>query len=198
MKLSQLPMLILLTSAIFFVNACSKDGSIGPAGATGANGDKGDKGDKGDPGAPGTPGTTDIIYSDWLDVKFEADTVHLSGGGIDTIGYFAIIDAPKLTQAALTTADVRVYINLNDATDPTIALLPYVEESGVVIRFIAYKGTLQLTSNVNAGTVIDNRGIKRLQYRYMIAPGGTAARKAGHDINWNDYNVVKAYLGLKD
>lgn len=195
MKLSQLPMLILLASAIFLVNACSKDGSAGPAGATGANGEKGDKGDKGD---PGTPGTTGIIYSDWLDVKFEADTVHLSGGGIDTIGYFAFIDAPKLTQEALTTADVRVYINLGDATDPTIALLPYVEESGIVIRFIAYKGTLELTSNVDAGTYIDNRSVKRLQYRYMIAPGGTAARKAGHDINWNDYNAVKAYLGLKD
>ncbi len=42
-------MLISLTSAIFLVNACNKDGSAGPAGA------------------------------------------------IDTIGYFAVIDAPKLT-----------------------------------------------------------------------------------------------------
>ncbi|NSL86175.1 hypothetical protein ECE50_005005 [Chitinophaga sp. Mgbs1] len=189
MKLSQFSMLILLTAAIFLVNACSKDGSAGPAGAPGGKGDKGD---------PGAPGTTGIIYSNWLDVKYEADTVHLAGGRIDTIGYYAVIDAPKLTQEALTSADVRLYINLSDAANPTIALLPYVEESGIVIRFIAYKGKLQLTSNINAGTIIDNRGAKRLQYRYMIAPGGTAARKAGHDINWSDYNVVKAYLGLKD
>lgn len=195
MKLSQFSMLILLTSAIFLVNACSKDGSAGPAGAAGEKGAKGDKGDKGD---PGTPGTSGIIYSNWLDVKFDADTVHQAGGRIDTIGYYAVIDAPKLTQEALTTADVRLYVNLNSATDPTIALLPYVEQNGVVIRFIAYKGSLQLIANVNAGTTIDNSGVKRLQYRYMIAPGGTAARKAGYDINWSDYKAVKAYLGLRD
>src|SRR5262245_16082641 len=102
MKLSLFSMLILLISATFLMNACSKDGSAGPAGATGG---KGDKGEKGDPGAPGTSG---IIYSNWLDVKFDADTVHMAGGRIDTIGYFAVIDAPKLTQEALTTADVRV------------------------------------------------------------------------------------------
>lgn len=189
-QLSRLSMLIVLTATIFLVNACSKDGSAGPAGPTGAKGDKGDKGD------PGTNGTTGIFYSSWLDVKFDADTVHMPGGRIDTLGYYAVVDVPKITQEVLTSADVRVYINLNNATDPTIALLPYMEESGVMIRFIAYKGKLQMSSNADASTVVDKQGVKRLQYRYMIAPGGTTARKA--DINWSDYNVVKAYLGLKD
>lgn len=191
MKLSQFSFLILLASAVFLVSACSKDGDPGPAGTAG---EKGDKGDKGDPGAPGTNG---IIYSDWLDVKYEADTIHTAGGGIDTIGYYALIDAPKLTAQLLATADVKVYINLNDASDPVIAPLPYVEQSGIVIRFVASAGELTIDANVDPSTYTAS-GKKYLQHRYMIVPGGTVARQAGTDVNWNDYSAVKAYLGLKD
>lgn len=192
MQLSRFTLFLLLTSAIFLVNACGKDGDTGPAGSTG------EKGDKGDPGTPGAPGNSGVIYSDWLDVQYKADTIHTAGGTVDTIGYYADIDAPKLTIEALTTADVRLYINLTDAADPTIALLPYVAENGVLVRYIAYNSTLQLISNVDASTYTNNQGKKMLQYRYMIAPGGTVARKAGGEIDWKDYNVVKAHLGLKD
>lgn len=191
MKLSQFSMLILLTSAVFLVSACGKDGDTGPAGTAG---EKGDKGDKGDPGAPGTNG---IVYSNWLDVKYEADTIHTAGGTVDTIGYYADIPAPKLTTQLLGTADVKLYINFNDASDPSIAPLPYVQENGIVIRYVAYTGGLGIESNVDGSTYTAN-GKKYLQYRYMIVPGGTVARNAGNDVNWSDYNAVKAYLGLKD
>lgn len=181
-------MLILLVSAVFLVSACGKDGDAGPAGTAGEKGDKGD---------PGTPGTNGIIYSDWLDVMYEADTIHTSGGTVDTIGFYAIIPAPKLTAQLLATADVKVYINLNDASDPVIAPLPYVEQSGLVIRFVASAGELTIDANVDPSTYTAN-GKKYLQHRYMIVPGGTAARHAGSDVNWSDYSAVKAYLGLKD
>jgi len=40
-------------------------------------------------------------------------------------------------------------------------------------------------------------GSKAWQYRYVVIPGGTAARTA-KTINWNNYAEVKAYLGLKN
>jgi hypothetical protein len=47
-------------------------------------------------------------------------------------------------------------------------------------------------------TYIDSGdGLKYQQYRYILIPGGTAAR-AGKKIDWNNYNEVKAYLKLKD
>jgi hypothetical protein len=34
-----------------------------------------------------------------------------------------------------------------------------------------------------------------LQYRYVLIPGGASVRR---NVNWNNYEEVKAYLGLKD
>jgi hypothetical protein len=49
-----------------------------------------------------------------------------------------------------------------------------------------------------------NNGHNYYQFRYIIIPGGTTALPVSvngmksNTIDWNDYNQVKAYLGLKD
>jgi hypothetical protein len=59
-------------------------------------------------------------------------------------------------------------------------------------------GSIFLTSNINAGTYIDDGdGLKYQQYRYILIPGGVAARTK-QTVNWNNYNEVKAFLKLKD
>lgn len=176
---------LVLLSGLFFVMfmiSCGKDGATGPAGPAGPAGDT-------------TSGT--VIYSDWLDVPYKPDTIHASDGSIDTIGFYAIIDAPKLTQTLLSTADVKVYINTNDASDPVIYPLPYNARSGVYINVTAYTQKIELYSNADLGTTLANDGTKYQQYRYMIVPGNTEARSAA-PVNWSDYAGVKAYLGLKD
>nr|WP_295877508.1 hypothetical protein [uncultured Chitinophaga sp.] len=198
--LYSLPFLLLIATAVLFTTSCSKDGDPGPAGQQGQKGDKGDKGDTGagGPGGPqGEPGTANVIYSDWLDVAYKPDTIHTAGGKIDTIGYFAFVDAPKLTADILNKGEVKVYLNFTTAADPTITSLPYTELSGAFIRYVAYKETLEFYASMNAGTYTDNTGLKRLQYRYILIPGGTTARKS-NTVDWKDYKAVKAYLGLKD
>jgi len=175
---------LVLLSGLFlgmFVISCGKDGANGADGATGPKGDS---------------GADTVTYSAWLDVSFKADTIHKSGGGIDTIGYYATIDVPKLTKALLSTADVKAYINTNDASDPLIYPLPYTGSSGLYIEFSAYTQTIQLYSNANLST-FTNSGKKYQQFRYMIVPGNALARMAA-PVNWSDYAAVKAYLGLKD
>jgi hypothetical protein len=169
--------------------SCSKDGSDGADGANGAAGPAGPAGPKGAAG-------TDVIYSSWLDVSYKPDTIHLSGGGIDTIGFYTTIDVPKLTLALLGTADVKAYINSNDASDPTIFPLPYYGSSGLYIQFSAYAQKIDLYSSADMSTITTN-GKKYQQYRYMIVPGNALARSAA-PVNWSDYAAVKAYLGLKD
>ena len=181
---------LVLLSGLFFVMfmiSCGKDGANGADGATGATGPAGPKGDSGS-------GT--VIYSAWLDVPFKPDTVHLGNGTIDTIGYYALINAPKLTQALVSTADVKVFINANDASDPVIYPLPYYASSGLNIRFAAYTQNIQLEANGDMST-FSSGGKKYQQYRYMIVPGNNLARSAA-PVNWSDYAAVKAYLGLKD
>lgn len=36
---------------------------------------------------------------------------------------------------------------------------------------------------------------KNRQYRYVLIPGGAAVRR---NVDWNNYEAVKTYLGLKD
>jgi hypothetical protein len=182
---------LVLLSGLFFVMlavSCGKEGDAGPQGPDGPAGPPGPKGDA---------GSGSVIYSEWLDVPFKPDTIHLAGGKIDTIGYYAIIDAPKLTLALLSKADVKVYINTNDATDPVIHHLPYFSSfTGLTIQVTTYTKMIELYSNADVGTVIAN-GKKYQQYRYMIVPGDVTARSAS-PVNWLDYAAVKVYLGLKD
>lgn len=191
--LRSLPLLLLTTTTLFLAS-CGKDGDPGKDGAQGPAGSKGDKGDKGDPGAVGT---ANVIYSAWLDVPYKPDTVHLAGGGIDTIGWYATIDAPKLSKTLLATGEVKVYVNLNESSDPVIAPLPYVDNSGIIIRYIAYEKAIEIDSNIDAGTILSG-GKKYQQYRYVLIPGGTQARTATGSVDWNNYKSVQAFLGLKD
>lgn len=172
-----------------FLISCGKDGATGPSGPEGPAGPAG-------PG--GENGSGSVIYSEWLDLAYNADTIHTAGGGIDTIGYYATIDAPKLSLEMLNTADVKVYINVNDTTDPTIYSLPYYSPfSGISIMATAYTQKIDLYSNADVGTVLGNDGRKYQQYRYMIVPGNVPAT-SNASVNWSDYKAVKSYLGLKD
>lgn len=190
-----LPILLLIATTTLFTS-CSKDGAAGPAGQQGEKGDKGDTGPGGPAGPKGDPGSANVIYSNWLDVAYKPDTVHLAGGGIDTIGYYANVDAPKLTTNMLSTGEVKIYVNLNHVNDPVITTIPY-NGNGIFINFVAYESTIEFYSNIDAGTFQSNTGVKYQQYRYVIIPGGTQARTASA-VDWNNYAAVKAYLGLKD
>ncbi|RAJ06476.1 hypothetical protein LX64_01603 [Chitinophaga skermanii] len=192
--ISQLVLVVGLLFAVCMIS-CSKDGSDGVDGATGPAGPAGPAG----PQEPkGDPGSGNIIYSTWLDVAFKADTSHTAGGGIDTVGYYATIDAPKLTAALLSTADVKVYINANTAASPTIYPLPYYNAySGLSIEMSASTQKIDLYSNGNMSTIVGN-GVKYQQYRYMIIPGSVTARSAAPAVDWTNYAAVQAYLGLHD
>jgi hypothetical protein len=140
-----------------------------------------------------------VIYSDWLDVPpFVVDTAtNPDDGQLDTLGLISGLDAPKLTADILNKGLVKVYINLNTAADPVIAPLPYVDNSFINIRYIGVTGGILLFSNVDASTGTDDSGNKVYQYRYVLIPGGVAARSASR-VDWNNYKAVQQYLGLKN
>ncbi|MBW8686186.1 hypothetical protein [Chitinophaga rhizophila] len=177
--------------------SCGKDGDTGPQGEQGPAGPQGPGGPAGPAGPQGPEGSANVIYSEWLDVVYEADTNHLSGGGIDTVGYFAVIEVPKLDLNMLTNGEIKVYLNGFSAADPTVIPLPYFNVyTGLSINPSFYLNTIEMYSNGDISTVVDNAGTKYQQYRYVLIPGGEEARKA--KIDWNNYEQVKTYLGLKD
>jgi len=185
----RLPYLFLLAIALIFA-ACSKDGSAGPAGPAGPAGAAGPGGAA---GPKGDPGTANVIYSGWLDVTFDTLKNETSGA---VEGFGATIDAPKLTNELLGNGTVNLYLNLSTAAAPAIVAIPYVEPQ-VYINFVAHAGAIEVTSNIDLSTGLNQSNVKVYQFRYALVPGGTAARSSSA-VDWKDYKSVQKYLGLKD
>ena len=182
----------LVIIALVFTQCQKGDvGPAGPAGPAGPGGAAGSTGPKGD------TGTANVIYSPWLDVNYAADTEQ-NGSVIDTIGFYATITATKLTNAILNSGEIKVYLNLGTSTTPDIVPMPYFDVySGININPDYSLQKIFLYANINASTAIIS-GQKYLQYRYILIPGSVPSGRVAQPVNWNNYNEVKAYLGLTD
>jgi hypothetical protein len=170
------------------VFSCKK-GDVGPAGPAGPTGAAGAAGASGPQGPAGAAGTANVIYSSWIDTAtWKADTI-MTGAVIDTIGFFANINAPKLDLNMLNSGEIKTYVNFSaDPTFPVVFPLPYSYDGNIFIDVVFAPNIIQVSSNAK---------LTGLPVRYILIPGGTHARTM-KQINWNNYAEVKAYLGLKD
>lgn len=184
-KLTLQSLAALLLAVLISFSSCSKEGPEGPAGAQGQQGAQGPQGPEGD---QGEPGTANVIYSEWTTQDFLPDTIH-NGNVVDTVSYTALIEAERLDATMISTGEMKVYVNANTENDPTVFPLPY--NDGLIYIDVVFRiGEIYITSNVN---------LSDAPFRYVLIPGGTAARKAGPElVDWNNYNSVKKYLNLKD
>ena len=194
---SSVTLLASLVLITFIFTQCQK-GDVGPAGPAGPAGANGAAGPAGATGPKGDTGTANVIYSPWLDVTFTPDTVHI-GSVIDTVWWIGKITANKLTQAILDRGEMKVYINWGTQATPDISPLPLFDAFffGIIINPEFLLQRIDLYANFNASTFTD-AGQKAFQYRYILIPGSVAGRLSKPAINWNNYNEVKAYLGLTD
>jgi hypothetical protein len=108
--------------------------------------------------------------------------------------YYVLVNEAKITDSILSMGEVKVFVNLGTPTNKTVTPLPYVEDF-VEIRPYFRSGIIEINSTLNVSSYTDTNGNKRLQYRYVIIPGGTALRTG---IDWNNYEQVKQVLGLPD
>lgn len=161
-------------------------------GDTGAQGEQGEQGETGATGSTGKTGSANVIYSGWIDASFE---------GYNDSTAIAEIDAAKLTDSILNYGDIKVYWNANTASTPYVVSLPYADNGmflgvdDLYLNFVAVSGSIYLLSNYDLSSGTDATYGDYWQYRYVLIPGGTAARTA---VDWNDYKQVQKYLGLKD
>ncbi|AKU97076.1 hypothetical protein AKJ09_03740 [Labilithrix luteola] len=179
---SSIPALVLCLA----VAACGgEDGSPGPAGPQGLQGAKGDTGAAGATGAAGTTGDAgatgtgggvsadggggDVIYSDWLSLKFITDVD-------DPNTHYVKIAVPDLTSEILLKGDVRVYVNAGTSASPTLYSLPYSQSDGLYIRAGIYEGGISLVSNSDLSTIVLQNNETQYQYRYVLFEGTTPAK----------------------
>src|SRR5436305_11781768 len=99
---------ILILATALAIASCSK-GPKGDTGPAGPQGPAGAAGAAGSPGATGATGTANVIYSNWLNVKFT---------GTDTTGWFANITATQLVDSIVNKGDIKVFLNVgSDSAD---------------------------------------------------------------------------------
>jgi hypothetical protein len=186
---------VALLAVILFFSYCKK-GDTGPAGPAGAAGTPGPAGPAGSQGPKGDTGTANVIYSAWLDVTFTpiTDTVN---SVVDTIGYAGELTAAKLTNAILTSGEIKVYVNAGSTGTPSVFPLPYFNINSLLsINPFFEAGKIYLNSNANVSTQ-GTGPAKTLQYRYILIPGAVPGQRAPK-VNWNNYEEVQGYLGLSN
>lgn len=202
----RVPRLMLIFAVSFsLLTACSKEGPQGqtgpagpqgpqgPAGTNGTNGKDGTDGTTGatgPKGATGATGTANVIYSSWMYAHNFGDST-IDNSALK-VGY---IDAPKLTSTILNSGEVKVYFTYGGGT----FTLPYTSNAGgkpniisytpMLNKILIYRFTFDNTNSIALSTL--------LQYRYIIIPGGVAARKST-GVNWDNYAEVAAYYNFKD
>jgi len=195
MKLSSrhLPLMCLFAVILAFA-ACSKDGDQGPAGNPGPAGPGGPAGPAGPGGPKGDTGVANVIYSDWLNVAF--DSIRDENGVPTGDGFIGAIEIPKLTKEILTKGVINVYFNLDSADAPYIVPLPYVDPY-LFVSFRASEGGIVILAShdLSSGNYPGEKVIQ--QFRYVLVPGGVAARSAS-GVDWKNYKSVQQYLGLKN
>ena len=110
-----------------------------------------------------------------------------------------------MVDSIINKGDIKVYLNAgSDSADNQLVLpLPITDIliTGAIINPYYQSKLINLVSTADASS--DSlRGFHYRQYRYILIPGGTSTFAASingyNGINWNDYNQVKKYLGLKD
>lgn len=149
-------------------------------------GDAGPVGPEGPKGDTGVAGNAGVIYSEWVKATFTADA-----NGT----YQVEIPAAKVTDDIIAKGEVKVYTQYYDNGVQTIFALPYFNGNYILNVELA-KGMIRLYSNGDFSSDVDEDGKPIFQYRYVIIPGGQAARKV--NIDWTNYEQVKTYLDLKD
>ncbi|WP_257668963.1 hypothetical protein [Parapedobacter tibetensis] len=165
--------------------SCKKEGPTGPQGEQGVQGEQGDQGDT---GPKGDSGTANVIYSEWMPIDWNI----IDGNTVKRMD----IDIPQITEEFLEDGGVPLFfVKSFDTAWPVpmsrdnYSLYFLVSEVGHELRFIAARIT-GLTGNINVNWV--------QKVRYVLIPGGMPAANLRAELDYHDYEAVKAHYGLKD
>lgn len=155
----------------------------GPEGAVGPQGAKGDQGAQGPQGPQGEAGTANVLYSSWL--KPASWTREIKN---NVPYYYADFNAPRLTQAMINQADLKVFVK-HPTESGMVQTLPYTLEGVEVISATFSVNKVRIwVRPFHSNPVTD----LTYEFRYVIIPGGQAVRQATGD----SYEEVKALFEL--
>lgn len=173
-------------------------GCEGPEGPTGPAGSQGSQGEQGPQGPEGPPGTANVYYSNWT--PFDASNWSDAYSRFGQMRRDYPIDEPLIDEEILAMGTVAVYIRIPGNAGDTVFSLPWVLHINKGLQqMINFELDPQLIvlnffdlvdDSVDPGTFGNN-----VEYRYVIIPGGTAAKAKLPDLN--DYQAVVEFYGIE-
>jgi hypothetical protein len=178
--------MLAVMSAVIFMDACKAEkGEVGPIGATGAVGAvgavgaTGAKGDKGDTGATGATGNANVVQ-----ISYGSKT-HT---GLD----LQYIIPASITKATLDNSAYFVYVS--NSGNNTYYLPGWFTGGANSYRTYTYTATNSIFVSRVSGSGSDVFTTTRI----IIIPANDLRTGRKATIDYNDYEEVKKYYGLKD
>lgn len=178
----------LFFSLLTFVLACK-----GPQGEVGPQGPQGTQGVQ---GAKGETGSVNITTSPWISVK---DTDWKSYNG-DLSYYDISFKESALTQNVLDKGLIMCYFRFNNDKKIIYPMPTYWLSSKATFSFYPTLAETEprMVFETEFDEPTDLKGASTLDFRYLIIPEATLKSGRTKDINWQNYDEVKAALNLVD
>jgi len=200
-------MVYLLMTTLIFALGCEgptgptgPTGTEGPQGQQGAQGPTGQTGPEGPQGSPGEDGNANVIYSEWLEMAEE--------NWSDAFNFFSqirreyFIEEPAIDEEILNRGTVNVFLRFPNILDddvvfslPTILHItkPESQYLGVDLE----TGFINLVyHDLDGGSDPGIIPSDLAEIRYIIIPGGVAAKALTNYPDSNDYYAVIEYYGI--
>ncbi|TVQ03045.1 MAG: hypothetical protein EA359_10515 [Balneolaceae bacterium] len=191
---------LLITSLIIALGCEGPTGPEGPQGQQGVQGTTGEAGPEGPQGPPGVDGNANVIYSEWLELDEE--------NWSDSFNFFSQIrreydiEEPAINEEILNRGTVNVFIRFPNLLDddvvfslPTILNITKTESQYLGVDLET--GFINLVfHDLDGGSDPGIIPSDLVEIRYIIIPGGVAAKALSKYPDLNDYSAVIEYYGI--
>lgn len=180
---------LVLCSSLLFTGCTGKDGAVGPAGPTGATGATGQTGPA---GATGQPGNANVIQ-----ISYTAKTWAAAKGSVQQFVF-----PSNVTTAIMNSSALLVY--MTDGTPNNVTPYPWysipgiVPSNGVEHEFYYQTTFSGNTSGINIYRKVASTSTLAASTRIVILPANDLRNGRKAQVDFSDYNAVKAYYDLKD
>lgn len=185
-------LIVISSTSLLFIMNCE-----GPEGPTGPAGPQGPQGEQGPEGPQGPEGTANVIYSDWIAFN-NADWDEPTSLGGQTRREYPV-SVSQLNEDILMMGTVAVYVRFDTVEDrvfPLPLILPLTSGSEQQLDFELELNTIVITLHDIEDNSADPGTFGEVgQYRYVIIPGGTAAKQTLPD--FSNYVETMEFYGIQ-
>ena len=192
--------IIFITLITLFITSCTKEGPAGPAGANGATGATGPMGPTGATGATGATGPVGPTGATGnANVHSTYYTIASTNWTYFGTPYFyneVDLNCPQITSDVVNYGMVCAF--MESTTSGTWFSLPYTYWPTTTVSYVVSLNTIRIGNAGLRFNYSDGRNSVYTSTRVKVVTISGTAKAANPNVDYNDYNSVKAAFNLQD